>query len=230
MYSSMITAAWTDTPNNARNPTRDETLKFVRVTSSASKPPMRASATLTRMRIAHSNERKHCVQDDENQQHGQRHDHFIVAARHAASGGKVLMGTAGMSAKESSVALKLGLVWHLPRTQFPGSLATTIHLVMSGEMWVDQKVIQLMADQVQQGGTSQPRTLAHRGRAADASGGFCRARQQRDCRSARSYRRGGEGFIAAIIPKDLGADPQPARPNRAGGLAGNASGAIIRRA
>lgn len=71
------------------------------------------------------------------------------------------MVTAGMT-PESSVALKLGASGIFLKHNSPASLATAIRLVMSGEMWVDQKVIQLMADQVQQGGIGQPRAVAHR--------------------------------------------------------------------
>jgi DNA-binding NarL/FixJ family response regulator len=72
------------------------------------------------------------------------------------------MVTAGMT-PESSVALKLGASGIFLKDNSPASLATAIRLVMSGEMWVDQKVIQLMADQVQQGGgIGQPRAVAHR--------------------------------------------------------------------
>ena len=53
MYSSMITPVSTDTPNSARNPTPDETLKCVPVMSSARMPPKGATATLTRIRMAH---------------------------------------------------------------------------------------------------------------------------------------------------------------------------------
>jgi DNA-binding NarL/FixJ family response regulator len=76
---------------------------------------------------------------------------FIAAARRSGFTGKILMVTAGMSAKESSVALKLGASGIFLKHNSPGSLATAIRLVLSGEMWVDQKVIQLMADEVQQG-------------------------------------------------------------------------------
>ena len=41
MYSSMMTPVCTDTPNNARKPTLDDTLMLVCVTSSASNPPTR---------------------------------------------------------------------------------------------------------------------------------------------------------------------------------------------
>jgi DNA-binding NarL/FixJ family response regulator len=73
---------------------------------------------------------------------------FISAARSAGYAGKILMVTAGMSAKESSVALKLGASGIFLKHNSPGSLATAIRLVVSGEMWVDQRVLQLMADEV----------------------------------------------------------------------------------
>jgi len=84
---------------------------------------------------------------------------FISAARRAGYTGKILMVTAGMSAKESSIALKLGASGIFLKHNSPGSLAKAIRLVVSGEMWVDQKVIQLMADQVQQGEEASPRPL-----------------------------------------------------------------------
>ena len=51
-----MTPVCTDTPNNARKPTLDETLMLVCVTSSASNPPTRASATLIRIKVAHLND------------------------------------------------------------------------------------------------------------------------------------------------------------------------------
>jgi DNA-binding NarL/FixJ family response regulator len=84
---------------------------------------------------------------------------FISAARRAGYTGKILMVTAGMSAKESSIALKLGASGIFLKHNSPGTLATAIRLVMSGEMWVDQKVIQLMADEVQHGEEPSPGPL-----------------------------------------------------------------------
>jgi DNA-binding NarL/FixJ family response regulator len=82
---------------------------------------------------------------DLNTDHGAQ---FITAARQAGYTGKILMVTAGMSAKESSVALKLGASGIFLKHNSPSSLAKAIRLVVSGEMWVDQKVLQLMADEV----------------------------------------------------------------------------------
>src|SRR3974377_813290 len=53
MYSSMITPVCTETPNKARKPTPEDTLKFVCVTSRATNPPSRAIATFVRIRNAH---------------------------------------------------------------------------------------------------------------------------------------------------------------------------------
>jgi len=75
---------------------------------------------------------------------------FISSARAAGYRGKVLMVTAGMSASESAVALKLGASGIFLKHSSPGSLAQAIRQVAAGEMWVDQKVIRLLADGVPQ--------------------------------------------------------------------------------
>src|SRR5215469_10509621 len=56
MYSSMMTPVCTETPNNARKPMPDETLKFVPVTNSANTPPIGAMATLAMMSEDHLND------------------------------------------------------------------------------------------------------------------------------------------------------------------------------
>jgi DNA-binding NarL/FixJ family response regulator len=76
--------------------------------------------------------------------------HFISSARRAGYQGKVLMVTAGMSASESAVALKLGASGIFLKHSSPGSLAQAIRMVAAGEMWVDQKVIRLLAEGVPQ--------------------------------------------------------------------------------
>jgi DNA-binding NarL/FixJ family response regulator len=77
--------------------------------------------------------------------HGSR---FISAARQAGYTGKVLMVTAGMNASESSVALQLGASGIFLKHNSPATLARAIRMVFGGELWVDQRVIQLMADGV----------------------------------------------------------------------------------
>jgi DNA-binding NarL/FixJ family response regulator len=71
---------------------------------------------------------------------------FIAAARRAGYPGKILMVTAGMDAAESSIALQLGASGIFLKHNSPVTLAKAIRLVASGEMWVDQRVIHLMAD------------------------------------------------------------------------------------
>ena len=77
--------------------------------------------------------------------HGEQ---FLEAAHRAGYRGKTLMVTAGMSATESSIALKLGASGIFLKQNSPGSLAQAIRQVAAGEMWVDPKVIQLLADNV----------------------------------------------------------------------------------
>ena len=72
------------------------------------------------------------------------------------------MVTAGMSAKESSAALKLGASGILLKHSSPSTLANAIRLVAQGELWVDQKVIQQMADALQGDQQSPPRTFTQR--------------------------------------------------------------------
>lgn len=76
--------------------------------------------------------------------------HFISSARRAGYTGKVLMVTAGMTAKESSSALHLGASGIFLKHNSPGTLANAVRLIIGGEIWVDPKVIQLMADRVDQ--------------------------------------------------------------------------------
>ena len=75
---------------------------------------------------------------------------FLTAAREAGFGGKILMVTAGMSATESSNALKSGASGIFLKHNSPGSLSQAIRMVAAGEMWVDQRVIQQLADGVSQ--------------------------------------------------------------------------------
>jgi DNA-binding NarL/FixJ family response regulator len=75
---------------------------------------------------------------------------LISTARTSGYSGKILMVTAGMTARESSMALKLGASGIFLKHSSPASLVQAIRLVISGEMWVDQKVSQLIAEEVQQ--------------------------------------------------------------------------------
>ena len=75
---------------------------------------------------------------------------FLTSARQTGFNGKILMVTAGMSASESSNALKSGASGIFLKHNSPGSLAQAIRMVAAGEMWVDQRVIQQLADGVTQ--------------------------------------------------------------------------------
>lgn len=77
--------------------------------------------------------------------HGSR---FIETARRAGFNGKVLMVTAGMSAAESSAAIRIGASGIFLKHDSPSNLAQAIRLVAAGEMWVDQRVIQSLAESV----------------------------------------------------------------------------------
>ena len=91
-------------------------------------------------------------------------NHFISLARQAGYTGKILMVTAGMNVTESSVALKLGASGIVLKASSPGTLANAMRAVAKGEVWVDEKVIQQMADRFLQGEDRQalPRTLTPR--------------------------------------------------------------------
>ena len=75
---------------------------------------------------------------------------FISTARERGYEGKVLMVTAGMSALESSAALHTGAAGIFLKHSSPIALAKAIRLVAGGDVWVDQKVIQMMANRVDQ--------------------------------------------------------------------------------
>ncbi|MBZ5723363.1 MAG: response regulator transcription factor [Acidobacteriia bacterium] len=75
---------------------------------------------------------------------------FIAAARRAGYQGRVLMVTAGMSATESSIALQSGASGIFLKHSSPVSLASAIRHIAGGEVWIDQKVVQLMAEGVHQ--------------------------------------------------------------------------------
>jgi len=84
---------------------------------------------------------------------------FLAGARRAGYGGKILMVTAGMTAAESSHALKLGASGIFLKHSSPAYLTQAIRLVAAGEMWVDQKVIHMLADGVPSRGERDLRKL-----------------------------------------------------------------------
>jgi DNA-binding NarL/FixJ family response regulator len=84
---------------------------------------------------------------DLGEDHGSR---FIGEARSAGFAGRILMVTAGMNATESSIALQTGASGIFLKHNSPATLAKAIRQVAHGELWVDPRVIQMMADGVRQ--------------------------------------------------------------------------------
>jgi DNA-binding NarL/FixJ family response regulator len=82
---------------------------------------------------------------------------FISAAREAGYEGKILMVTAGMNAAESSIALQLGASGIFLKHSSPVTLAKAIRLVAEGDVWMDPKVMQIMAAGVREGDKPAPR-------------------------------------------------------------------------
>jgi len=77
---------------------------------------------------------------------GEEHaNQFISSVRREGFEGKILMVTAGMSANESSIAIRLGASGVFLKQNSPATLTRVIRMVASGEAWVDEKVIRLMA-------------------------------------------------------------------------------------
>jgi DNA-binding NarL/FixJ family response regulator len=76
--------------------------------------------------------------------------HFSGAARAAGFEGKILIVTAGMTAAESSAALTGGASGIFLKHSSPGLLAQAIRMVASGQMWVDPKIVKMLAEGVPQ--------------------------------------------------------------------------------
>src|ERR1700674_3391832 len=74
----------------------------------------------------------------------------IPALRRAGYEGQILMVTAGMTADESSTALKLGASGIFLKHNSPSMLTRAIRLVAGGATWVDQRAMQLMAERTDQ--------------------------------------------------------------------------------
>jgi DNA-binding NarL/FixJ family response regulator len=82
---------------------------------------------------------------------GEDHGGQVIAGiRRAGHAQKILMVTAGMTAVESSAALRLGASGIFLKHNAAGTLAKAIRLIAGGAMWLDERVIQLMAEGVGQ--------------------------------------------------------------------------------
>jgi len=73
---------------------------------------------------------------------------LISKFRKAGWKGRVLMVTAGMTPEESSLALRLGASGIFLKNNSPGALAQAIRIVAAGGTWIDQTVMQLIAESV----------------------------------------------------------------------------------
>jgi len=76
---------------------------------------------------------------------GDHTSQFISSARRQGFDGKILMVTAGMSANESSIAIRLGASGIFLKQNSPATLTKAIRMVVGGEAWVDEKIMRLLA-------------------------------------------------------------------------------------
>jgi len=74
-------------------------------------------------------------------------DNLVNAARHAGYQGRFLIVTGALDVQKSAMALKLGVSGIFLKSEAPERLVQVIRLVVNGELWVDPKIIQLLADQ-----------------------------------------------------------------------------------
>jgi DNA-binding NarL/FixJ family response regulator len=73
---------------------------------------------------------------------------FIPAARQAGYQGRFLIVAGSANVGNSAIALKLGASGIFLKSETPERLLQAIRLVGSGGIWVDQKIIQLLVDQL----------------------------------------------------------------------------------
>ena len=73
---------------------------------------------------------------------------FISAARQAGYQGRFLIVAGSADVGNSAIALKLGASGVFLKSETPERLVQAIRLVGSGGMWVDQKIVQLLVDQL----------------------------------------------------------------------------------
>ena len=81
---------------------------------------------------------------------GKRSEGFIAAARQAGYQGKFLIVTAGIDAARSVAALKMGASGIFLKYNSSRRLVQAIRMVASGEAWIDQSVLDLIAERYPQ--------------------------------------------------------------------------------
>jgi DNA-binding NarL/FixJ family response regulator len=72
---------------------------------------------------------------------------FISVARQNGYEGQFLILTCTLEGRKSAIALKRGATGIFLKSEPPERLIQAIRAIANGEMWVDQKIIQLLADQ-----------------------------------------------------------------------------------
>jgi len=78
----------------------------------------------------------------------QTEDGFITAARRAGYQGRFLTVTSGADARNSAIAIKLGASGVFLKSEAPDRMVQAIRLVAEGAVWLNQRVIQSLADQL----------------------------------------------------------------------------------
>jgi len=78
----------------------------------------------------------------------QAEDGFMSAARRAGYRGRFLIVAGAADAESSAIAIKLGASGIFLKSEAPDRMAQAIRLVADGAAWLDQKVIQGLADQL----------------------------------------------------------------------------------
>ena len=73
---------------------------------------------------------------------------FISAARQAGYQGRFLIVAGSADVRNSAIALKLGASGIFLKSEAPDRLVQAIRLVGNGGIWIDQRIIQLLADQL----------------------------------------------------------------------------------
>jgi DNA-binding NarL/FixJ family response regulator len=73
---------------------------------------------------------------------------FILAARRAGYQGRFLIIAGELEAEDLSEMLKLGVSGIFLKSEAPDRLVQAIRLVATGAVWVEQKAMQLLADQL----------------------------------------------------------------------------------
>jgi DNA-binding NarL/FixJ family response regulator len=142
---------------------------------------------------------------------------FITQAREWGFKGRFLMVTAGMSDAESVQALDLGVSGIFPKHSSPALLRQAIRKVMAGETWLDENAIQaLVRFSKHPGAANQTKPLTER-ETQVLHRVFEGAQQQGNWRASQYLGVFGEGCASTTLPEDGRENPEPARPDCAGG-------------